>query len=368
MKHRFLVSVGALAVVIALAWLAPVPVAGQAPTGAKARTNAAAGAWTPPRTPDGKVDLQGVWDYRSITPLERPNEAGAKEVYTDEEAAEFEQRAQRNQDRRDGAGTDADVSRAYNDFWWDFGRKITTKRTSMIVDPPDGRLPALTPEAQKRGVGAGRGGVGGGGFAAAGAGAAGAGAAAAGVAGRGAGGGGRGSDSWLDRSTWERCLTYGAVPRLSGAYNNNFQLFQSRDYVVIEYEMIHEARVIPMDGRPHGKIRQWLGDSRGHWEGDVLVVDTINFTDKLNFRGANTNLHLIERFSRPDADTLLYEFTVDDPTTWTKKWTAQVPMAKNPQGMYEYACHEGNYGMLGILSGGRAQDKAAEEAAKKGSK
>jgi hypothetical protein len=137
--------------------------------------------------------------------------------------------------------------------------------------------------------------------------------------------------------------------------------------VVVLYEMIHEARIIPLDGRPHGNIRQWLGDSRGHWEGDTLVVDTINFSDKLNFRGANTNLHLTERFTRVGPDTLLYEFTADDPTTWTKPWTAQMPVARNTEQIYEYACHEGNYGMVGILSGGRAQEKAATEAAKKGS-
>jgi hypothetical protein len=156
------------------------------------------------------------------------------------------------------------------------------------------------------------------------------------------------------------------VPRLSGAYNNNFQLIQGTDHVVIVYEMIHEARIIPLDGRPHGTLRQWLGNSRGRWDGDTLVVDTINFSDKLSFRGSNTNLHLIERFTRVGPDSLLYEFTVDDPTTWTRPWTAQVPLAKNPDGMFEYACHEGNYGMFGILTGARADEKAAAEAATRG--
>jgi hypothetical protein len=355
MKRRVLASVGAVGVATALISLSSVPVAGQT------QAKAPAGKYVAPRTPDGKPDLQGVWDYRTATPLERPNGSADKDVYNDEEAAEVQKAAEsRNQDRRDGRGTDADVGRAYNDFWWDFGKKITTNRTSLIVDPPDGRVPALTEDAQRRGVRAG-GGFGGGNAAPA------ANASAGGAAPaqpQAAPNGGRGVDSWTDRSTWERCLTFGAVPRLSGAYNNNFQLFQSKDAVVILYEMIHEARIIPIDGRPHGRIRQWLGDSVGHWEGDTLVVDTVNFSDKLNFRGANTNLHLTERFTRVGPDKLVYEFTAEDPTTWTKKWTAQMPVTKNAEQIYEYACHEGNYGMFGILSGGRAQEKAAEAAAK----
>ena len=154
-------------------------------------------------------------------------------------------------------------------------------------------------------------------------------------------------------------------PMTPGAYNNNFQLFQNRDYVVIVNEMIHEARIIPVDGRPHGQIRQWKGDSRGHWEGDTLVVDTINFKRDTTFAGYTANMHLIERFTRTDPATLVYEFTVDDPTTWTKPWTAQIPMSKSDDPIYEYACHEGNYAMPSILAGARADEKAAEEAAKK---
>jgi hypothetical protein len=356
MRDRDLVTLGASMIAMALTSFTSASVAAQGAQGA-AKTPPRTGAkYTAPRTPDGKPDLQGVWDYRTATPLERPASAGDKAVLSDEEVAQAdEQAASRNQDRRDGAGTDADVARAYNDFWWDFGRKTTTNRSSLIVDPPEGRVPALTAEAQARGVRPG------GGFGAPPA------AGAANAAPQGAPNGGRGVDSWLDRSTWERCLTFGAVPRLSGAYNNNFQLFQSGDTVVILYEMIHEARVIPIDGRPHGNIRQWLGESVGRWEGDTLVVDTINFTDKLNFRGANTNLHLVERFTRVGPNALMYEFTAADPTTWTRPWTAQMPVARNTEQIYEYACHEGNYGMFGILSGGRAQDKAAADAAKKGS-
>ena len=153
-----------------------------------------------------------------------------------------------------------------------------------------------------------------------------------------------------------------------GAYNNNFQLVQTPGYVVILNEMVHSARIVPLDGRPHGSIRQWKGDSRGHWEGDTLVVDTTNFKRETNLAGSSANTHLIERFTRTGANTLLYQFTVDDPTMWTRSWTAMVPMSKSEDPIYEYACHEGNYAMTGILAGARAADKAAEEAAKKGSK
>jgi hypothetical protein len=157
-------------------------------------------------------------------------------------------------------------------------------------------------------------------------------------------------------------------PMTPGAYNNNFQLFQTPGYVVILNEMVHSARIVPLDGRPHGSIRQWKGDSRGRWEGDTLVVDTTNFKRETSLEGSSANTHLIERFTRTDANTLLYEFTVDDPTIWTRPWTAVIPMSKSEDPIYEYACHEGNYGMTGILAGARAEEKAAEEAAKKGSR
>jgi hypothetical protein len=170
---------------------------------------------------------------------------------------------------------------------------------------------------------------------------------------------------------------------IPGGYNQNVQLFQTRGYVVILNEMVHNARIIPLDGRPHGIVRQWLGDSRGRWEGDTLVVDTVNFTDKgtgtmaLESQPgvvpawgaqADANLHLVERFRRVDANTLLYEFTMDDPTIWTRPWSAQIPMTKLQAPIYEYACHEGNYGLIGILGGARAEEKAAEEAVKKGAR
>jgi hypothetical protein len=303
-----------------------------------------------PIAADGHPDLSGLWDYRTVTPLERPNEFGDKEVLSESEAAEFEQRSveSRNQDRRDGAGTDADVARAYNDFWWDRGTKaVGTRRTSLIVDPVDGRIPALTPEGRKRASEDRRAGAGGTG----------------GVDGRG----GK-ADGPEDRPLNEQCITFG-VPRTSGAYNNNTYIVQTPAYVSLMSEMIHEVRMVPLDGRPHlpATVRQWLGDPRGRWEGKTLVVDSTNFTHRTNFRGSAENLHLIERFTRVDADTVNYEFTIDDPTTFTKPWTVAFPMTRNPQHMYEYACHEGNYGMFGLLSGARAQEKAAADAAKKGS-
>ena len=351
MNNRVLASASVPAVAIAAALLAPAPVAGQSAS-SPATATVGAGIWTVPRTADGQPDLQGVWDYRTITPLERPRSAASKAFFTDEEAANFERDENRRQNRDlidpkvGGLNYPAGGVVPYNEFWYDRGNKVvSTKRTSLIVDPPDGRLPAMTPDGKKRMElrEAGR---------------------------RDTERGHPKADSWEDRPLGERCLmgSNAGPPMTPGAYNNNFQLFQNRDYVVIVNEMIHEARMIPVDGRPHGQIRQWKGDSRGHWEGDTLVVDTINFKRETNFPGSTANTHLIERFTRTGPDTLVYEFTVDDPTTWTRPFTAQIPMAKNDQPVYEYACHEGNYALPGILAGARADDKAAEEAAKKASR
>ena len=298
--------------------------------------------WTPPRTADGRPDLQGVWDYRTMTPLERPTRLADKAFYTPEEAATLEREsvARRDKDRRteDGLSAQADVAAAYNEFWWDYGKKLSDLRTSLIVDPPDGRIPAQTE------------------------------AAVAAAAARREARQGRGRSPTPgpeNRGLWERCLTLG-VPRLSGAYNNNFQLFQAADHVVILNEMIHDARIIPIDGGPHvdPKIRQWLGNSRGRWDGDTLVVETTNFSDKTSFRGARESLHLTERFTRIGSATLLYEVTVEDPATWEHPWTFALPMNRNDGLVYEYACHEGNYGMVNLLLGARAEDAvlAAAEA------
>jgi hypothetical protein len=318
MDGRRLGVAAAVAGVSAIVALSVAPIAGQ--------TKSAM-----PRDPHGRPDLQGIWAYATVTPLERPDALAGKATFaTDDEVAEFERSTVqgRNQDRRDGAGTNADVSRAYNDFWWDRGTRVLGRQTSLVVDPPDGRIPALTPEAQKR---------------------------------QAARAEARklittDADNPEDRSLWERCITR-ALPMLPGAYNNNVKIVQTKDYVMLMQEMIHEVRVVPTDGRPHSKIRQWHGSSRGHWEGDTLVIETINFTDKTNFRGAGQNLKLTERISRPDADTLLYRVTIEDPTTFTKPWTVQMPMARSEEDVYEYACHEGNRGLEGILNGSRLQDK-----------
>jgi len=342
MRHRIAVAAFVLVIVpIASIGQALAPGADKTPVAKK--TTAASKTWNPPRTPWGEPDLQGIWDFATITPMERPKELAGKEVLTSEEAADFERRTleQRNPDRRDG-GSQADVGRAYNQFWWDYGTKVIgTKRTSLVVDPPDGRIPPLTPEGQKR-------------------------AEARTVARQ------RPAFGPEDRNLWERCIMGGNTgpPMTPGPYNNFVQLFQTRGSVVIFNEMINDARVVPLDGRPHlpPNIRQWRGDSRGRWEGNTLVVDTTNFTDEPNFRGASAKLHVVERFTRVAADVLLYEFTVTDALTWTKPWSAAIPMSKTEGPIFEYACHEGNYGMVNILTGARAQDKAAEETAKKESK
>jgi hypothetical protein len=325
MRHRYLAPLGISLIVVAVGSLATIPLAGQAPL----------------RTPWGHPDLQGVWNNNTSTPLERPGNLAGKQIWSDEELAEFtvqQQAARENRDSREGAGTDADVGRAYNAHWYPVpGEPI--RRTSLILDPADGRVPALSAAAQKKVD-----------------------ALAAARQGPPAGP--------EDRNLWERCLTRG-VPRLPGGYNNHIQIVQSADTVVILIEMIHEARIIPLDGRPHlnPNIRQWLGDSRGRWEGDTLVVDTTNFSDKTNFRGSGAGLHVVERFTRVDADTLNYEFTVDDPTTWARPWSAAYPLPSLQSAvggvdqvqvplMFEYACHEGNYGLMGQLSGARAQEKA----------
>jgi hypothetical protein len=327
--------------------------AGQAPAAPKAA--ASEKSWTPPRTAEGKPDLQGVWDFRTITPMERPAALGTKAFFTDEEAAAFEKDENRRQNRdlidpeAGGLMYPPGGVVPYNEFWYDRGDKtVGTKRTSLIVDPPNGRFPALTPEGQKKMEQRAR-------------------------EGRETQLGRPIADSWEDRPLQERCIMglNAGPPMHPGAYNNNFQLFQTPDTVVILTEMVHDARVVPMDGRPHLGIRQWKGDSRGHWEGDTLVVDTTNFKRETSFPGSGASMRLTERFTRTAPDTLLYEFTVDDPTTWTRPWTAAVPMVRSEQPIYEYACHEGNYAMASILAGARAADKkaaekkAAEDAAKK---
>lgn len=309
----------------------------QQATEQRAKAPARAKAWTPPQTPWGEPDLQGVYSNRTITPFERPAEFAGKAILTDAETADLERRVvDRSADKRDGRGTDADVSRAYNEFWWDRGTKVTTNRSSLLIDPADGRVPPLTAEAQRRALDEWRQ-----------------------PALRSGGANGRGADSYRDRSLFERCITRGMPGAMSpSAYNNNYRIVQSPGYVVVAIEMLGGARIIPTDGRAHvsSGLRQWMGDSRGHWENNTLVVETTNFTNKTLYRGAVENLRLVEHFTKVDADTLDYRFTVDDSTTFTRPWTVAVPYLRTDEQMFEYACHEGNYGLEGILSGARFEE------------
>jgi hypothetical protein len=272
-------------------------------------------AWTPPRTAWGDPDLQGVWNYATMTPLERPRDLAGKEVLTAEEAAAYEQQInERQRATNNTAGPD----------WWDPGtRHLTNRRTSLITTPSNGRLPSLTSDAQVRAT-----------------------TRAQAARDRGL------AEGPEDLGLNVRCLNWSTAgpPMLPGVYNNNVDFVQTRANVVIVNEMIHDARIVPMDGRPHGTVRRWMGDSRGRWDGATLVVDTIGFTDKTGFRGADENLHLVERFTRVDADTIEYQFTAEDATVWTEPWTATFPMHRTNERMYEYACHEGNArSMEGIL-------------------
>ncbi len=283
----------------------------------------------------GQADLQGVWTNVTITPLERPAELAGKAVLTAEEAAKYERETNQrnNADTRDSS-PEVDVSHGYNQFWYDRGTKLVSgMRTSLIVDPPDGRIPPLTPAAQKR------------------------------MTERAAQVREHSTDGPEYRSLQERCINWPVAgpPMLPTGYNSNYQILQTADSVAIVVEMIHDVRFIPLDGRPHisSGIRQWMGDPRGHWEGHTLVVDTTNFTNKSRFRGSDENLHLTERFTRVNPNTILYEFTVDDPTAFTKPWTAQIPLTRAKGPIYEYACHEGNYAMVDMLAGARAAEKKA---------
>ena len=298
-----------------------------------------------PRTPDGKPDLQGTWDFRTVTPMERPAEFANKPVLTEQEAAEYEKRitesrnadANREESKKtsrgqvNGAEVTADVALAYNDFWWDRGtRVIGSRRTSLVIDPPDGRIPPMTAEARARveKLDAAR---------------------------------ERPAEGPEDRSVGERCLLgFNAGPPFApGGYNMNIQIVQTPTYVMLMNEMVHTARVIPLDGRPFLNLPQWSGTSRGRWEGDTLVVETKGFKGETSFRGSSPNLHLVERFKRSDADTLVYQFTATDPTTWTKPWTAEIPLRRTDDQIFEYACHEANYGMTNLLQGARAIERDA---------
>ena len=313
MRNGFLTIVS---IAVGTALLLPVHVNGQP---------AAANTVSESRTLWGDPDLQGIWNHGTATPLERPDAQSGREFLTEEEIAEVNLNATTfaSSGRRGDLSKDLDVGLAYNQFWWDLG--LSDGRTALIVDPPSGKIPYMSTTQPTPGFRQPR-----------------------------------TSDGPEDRNLWERCITRG-VPRLGGAYNNNFRLIQAPGYVVILHEMVHESRIVPMDGRPHvnADIRQWNGDSRGRWEGETLVVETTNFSDKTSFRGSSSGLKVIERFRRADANTLQYQVTLEDSTTWTQPWTAALAMPMTEGDMFEYACHEGNYGMTNLLAGARVQELEA---------
>jgi hypothetical protein len=337
-SRKFLASLGVLAVVMA-------------PVSAGAQVK----AWTPPLTADGRPDLQGIWLNQSATPLERPKELAGRQFLTDEEVAEFKRRAARLFDTK----TDSDFPGADNFFHALLANperfenpnatgnstvmieRTIDNRTSLIVDPADGKIPPMTAEGQRR--------------------------LASTPPPNAAGGKPVAGPEELSNAM--RCITYG-TPRL-GVQNINaagpmgyYQILQTPGYVTLTLEAIHETRIIPLDGRPHlpAGLRQWSGDSRGRWEGNTLVVDTTNFSPQSNFMGAAENLHVIERFTRVAVDTLQYEITVDDSTMWTKPWTVMIRLKRTQDAIYEYACHEGNLvTMEGILGASRADEAAGQK-------
>jgi hypothetical protein len=313
------------------------------PSGAQDGT---AGGWTPPRTPDGRPDLQGVWANNDATPLERPAEFADRAVLSDEELADLERRVAAVLDGGDALFGD-DLIRAalaggteFRSFDRDTGNydqqwlveRPVDRRTSLIIDPPDGRVPPLTPEAVAR--------------------------ARTRAADRAA----HPADGPEDRTLSERCISYGQ-PNLLAGYNSYYQILQAPGYAVVVTEMIHDTRIVPLDGRPHvgPAIRSWHGDSRGRWDGDTLVVDTTNFPAEGSFRGATDRLHLVERFTRVDPDTMHYDITIADPATWTRPWTLRLCLHRTDEPLLEYACHEGNLSIEGVLSGYRAEEARGRE-------
>jgi hypothetical protein len=325
--------------------LATVTAAGEPQQAAQKAAPRPKPSWDP-RTSWGAPDLQGVWSFATVTPLQRP-EGVTKEFLTAQEIFQIEKKAVAEAtDEARGADAARDVAGAYNDFWWDRGTRVAGRRTALIVDPADGRMPPLTPAAKKyadspealkvqetrRGM-----------FPAA---------------------------SWEDTDLWDRCLTRG-LPIVPGPYNNNIQIVQTESHLVVHHEMIHDARVIPISKAAHlpAAIPQWMGSSRASWDGDTLVVVTKNFSAKQELpfepRMSAEHMTLTERFSRLDDGSLMYEFTVDDPKIYTRPWTARLQLVKTDGALFEYACHEANYSMEGILKGSRVIEAAAEGGAQK---
>ena len=357
MTHRCLVSVGILTALTVVLSVATIPVAGQAPSpAAKTNGTAAKKGYAPPRTPDGQPDLQGFWVNSTYTPLERPKNV-TKELYTPEEAAAAEKAAAAREEEQTTPGTVADVHYDLSQFGLDRSQGTLARnlRTGLIVDPPDGRLPPVTAEGQKRAaeVAAARKRM------------------------------GEPLDAAENMNLGDRCIMMAnTAPLLPMGYMSTYQIVQAPGHVMILSERMHDFRIIPLDGRPHlpSNVRQWKGDSRGRWEGNSLVVETANYNSKRpgvgdnsaagqSFRGASEDMRLTEWFTRVDADTIQYRFTIDDPKTWTRPWTAEIPLAKDRiQGpLFEHACHEGNYSIGNMLRGARAVEKKAAEGAAKNS-
>ncbi len=344
MGRRFLASTAALAAVVLIALLAQAPAAGQTPSSA-AKATTAAKASTPPRTPDGKPDLQGIWSDNTLTPFERPKGLGAKEFYTDQELAELTKRVRGGRQGEDVEGAELGAANPqavrYDLELYGFDRtklRYTSKRTSLVVGP-EGVVPPMLPEARTRN------------------------------AARAAALKGHEFDSYEQRSLSERCILLNQIriPMTPGANEGNLlQIVQGPGYVSLLHETDHSTRVIPTDGRAHvpQNIRQWQGDSVGHWEGNTLVVDTTNFTNQSAYRGSSDKLHLVERFTRAADDTMVYQFTVEDPTTWAKPWSAEIAWTKTKGPVYEWACHEGNTMISTILHGARVEEEAAQKKGK----
>jgi len=346
MNRRLLTSVDVLAVAAAVVSLNLVPASGQTRSAgtraAGTRTNNTAKPYAPPRTPDGQPDLQGFWTNSTYTPLERPKDV-AKEFYTPAEAAEAEKKAAAREGELTTPGTVADVHYDFTQFGLDRSQATLARnlRTSLILNPENGRLPPLSAEGQKRA------------------------AERAEIAKRV----GR-WDSAESNQLDDRCLIMAGAgpPMLNAAYNANYQIVQAPGQVMILTEMIHDVRIIPLDGRPqpHRNLRQWMGVSRGRWEGNTLVVETTNFNGKNPLEGSSENMRVTERFTRVADDTIQYTFTVEDPATWTRAWTAEMPMRATKGPLFEHACHEGNYGLYNTLVGARLEEKKAAEAAARG--
>jgi hypothetical protein len=320
--------------------LSGIVAAGQALTPA-VKTNSSKKTWTPPRTGDGHPDFGGVWTNNTITPMERPRALGGREFYTDAELAENQkkesQRLTLNEEegRPTEAGTAADVHYDFAEYGLDRAQaKLAWNRRTSLIVGPEGTIPPVTAEGRAR---------------------------AAAIAAKDRG---HEFDGPENRPLAARCMVFGNVgpPMRPAGYNSNLQIIQGKDAIVIETEMIHDARVVAMNGRPHppANIRQWYGDAIGHWEGDTLVIDTTNFTDLAPFPGAK-NLHVVERLTLVDPETILYQFTIDDSGMWTKPWSGEIPITKIKGQMYEYACHEANYGLANTLSGARVAEADAAQ-------